>query len=132
VRVIRAGCRGLLRQLMELAQEAGVLCEDVADALPQDELPHGEAHPPQLHACELQPVGGPAAALAAAVEASLHCPLWGTDEEDNHDVAPAASQQEEATFWPGAAQRGGVVPASVPPRAAGGTRVRSLLRRGIL
>jgi hypothetical protein len=116
VRVIRAGCRGLLRQLMELAQQAGVLCEEDADALPQDEAAHGEAHPPQLHACELQPAGGAAAALAAAVEASLHCPLWGADEEDDQvALASAARPQEVATFWPAVLRATDqVMPASAP------------------
>lgn len=98
VRLIRAGCRGLLHQLMELAHDAGVLCDDaLARAEPSGD---GASRPEQLHFCAVQPHDGPAEALAAAIEASLHCPLWTGDGDETGvaaDGVAGASQGSAAT-----------------------------------
>ena len=87
VRVIRAGCRGLLRELMQLAHDAGVLCDESVPAVQAASgTTAAEQLPPELDECPVPPPGGAVAALVAAVEASLHCPLWGS-ENDAEDAA---------------------------------------------
>ncbi len=76
VRHIRAGCRGLLREMTQLAANAGVLCDDEDEGAADDTQASSAGDTHELHACAAPPTGGAAAALAAAVESSLDCPLW--------------------------------------------------------
>ncbi len=137
VRVIRAGCRGLLRELMALALEAGVLCEEepaLAGDAQQEAHAHDAPHAPQLKMCAFPPAGGAVAALAAAVEASLHCPLWGAAfDEDAGSAAqyggPSDSADAQRAVWQRRAARGsdGARVAAARVRCAG-LRVLSAAR----
>ena len=90
VRLIRAGCRGLLRELTLLAQSAGILCDSTFASLQGS--PALDISPAELRHCPVLPAEGASAALAAAVEASLPCPLPADEPEDAAWDA-AASQQ---------------------------------------
>ena len=91
VRLIRAGCRGLLRELTVLAQSAGILCDSSYASL--EGSPQSDLSPSELRQCPVLPAEGASAALAAAVEASLPCPLYADEYEDRGWDA-AASQQD--------------------------------------
>lgn len=80
VRLIRAGCRGLLRELTLLAQSAGILCDSTYASLQGS--PQFDLSPSELRHCPVLPAEGASAALAAAVEASLPCPLYAEEPED--------------------------------------------------
>lgn len=96
VRSIRAGCRGLLRELTLLAQSAGVLCDSTYASLQGN--PQPDVSPAELRACPVFPPEGAVAALAAAVEASLRCPLYADQPEDAAWDAVASRQQTPSGY----------------------------------
>ena len=116
VRLIRAGCRGLLRELTLLAQSAGILCDSTYASL-EGNL-QSDLSPSELRQCPVLPAEGASAALAAAVEASLQCPLFADEPEDS--VWDAAASQQDAhgsasdSLGPQLAARVCSVPSSAP------------------
>lgn len=93
VRLIRAGCRGLLRELTLLAQSAGILCDSTYASLQGS--PQVDLSPSELRHCPVLPAEGASAALAAAVEASLRCPLYADEPEDAAWDAAASQPQAQ-------------------------------------
>ena len=93
VRLIRAGCRGLLRELTLLAQSAGILCDSTYASLQGS--PQLDLSPSELRHCPVLPAEGASAALAAAVEASLRCPLYADEPEDAAWDAAASQPQAQ-------------------------------------
>ena len=80
-----------MRELTLLAQSAGILCDSTYASLEGN--PQLDLSPSELRQCPVLPAEGASAALAAAVEASLPCPLYADEPEDSAWDA-AASQQD--------------------------------------
>ena len=108
VRSIRAGCRGVVAHLTELAIHMGILCtlKGEHEGVVYDELHgvtlvrsplrdgHGHHHPGagDPFPCPVQPEQGASMALASALDASMECPVdWG--HASTH-VAGAATERD--------------------------------------
>jgi protein-tyrosine-phosphatase len=131
VRSIRAGCRGVVAHLQELAIHMGILCtlkgehggvvydSDHGVTLVRSPLRDGNGQhgPSDPFPCPVQPEQGASMALASALDASMECPVdWGHASMGHPHVVGAATERDRhfGLLVHGATNP---LPATLPPPA---------------
>ena len=126
VRSIRAGCRGVVAHLQELAIHMGILCtlkgenggvmydDEHGVTLVRSPLRDGQHGASDPFPCPVQPEQGASMALASALDASMECPVdWGHASMHPHVVGAATERDRHFGLLVHGATT--PLPASLPP-----------------